>query len=122
MAMAVSLDDSVALSVSADHLVGRYDLDVCRSPPLLVHLLNLCTGEPGFGRLRRDGAQNEAPRKRCGRNTRRGACVRHRGLGRPVSQLTSSLSFFHSFIVLQHKPGDRISSIHHSPKKNWEKL
>ena len=28
MAMAVSLDGSVALSVSADHLVGRYDLDV----------------------------------------------------------------------------------------------
>ncbi|KAF8271203.1 WD40 repeat-like protein [Lactarius quietus] len=27
MAMAVSLDGSVALSVSADHLVGRYDLD-----------------------------------------------------------------------------------------------
>ena len=28
MAMAVSLDGEVALSVSADHLVGRYDLDV----------------------------------------------------------------------------------------------
>ena len=28
MAMAVSLDSSVALSVSADHLVGRYDIDI----------------------------------------------------------------------------------------------
>jgi hypothetical protein len=29
MATAVSLDRSIALSVSADHLVGRYDLKVC---------------------------------------------------------------------------------------------
>jgi hypothetical protein len=29
MATAVSLDRSIALSVSADHLVGRYDLNVC---------------------------------------------------------------------------------------------
>ena len=28
MAMAVSVDGSVALSVSADHLVGRYDIDI----------------------------------------------------------------------------------------------
>jgi hypothetical protein len=31
MATAVSLDRSIALSVSADHLVGRYDLKVCGS-------------------------------------------------------------------------------------------
>lgn len=50
MAMAVSLDGSVALSVSADHLVGRYDLDVrdddpsgtARNAPL-VHLLTTPT-------------------------------------------------------------------------------
>jgi hypothetical protein len=29
MATAVSLDRSIALSVSADHLVGRYDVKVC---------------------------------------------------------------------------------------------
>ena len=29
MATAVSLDRSIALSVSADHLVGQYDLKVC---------------------------------------------------------------------------------------------
>lgn len=29
MATAVSLDRSIAVSVSADHLVGRYDLKVC---------------------------------------------------------------------------------------------
>jgi hypothetical protein len=29
MATAVSPDRSIALSVSADHLVGRYDLKVC---------------------------------------------------------------------------------------------
>ena len=34
MAMAVSLDSSIALSVSADHLVGRYDLDVRSLLPL----------------------------------------------------------------------------------------
>ena len=32
MATAVSIDGSVALSVSADHLIGRYDLNV-RNPP-----------------------------------------------------------------------------------------
>jgi hypothetical protein len=31
MATAISLDRSIALSVSADHLVGRYDLKVCAS-------------------------------------------------------------------------------------------
>jgi hypothetical protein len=29
MATTVSLDRSIALSVSADHLIGRYDLKVC---------------------------------------------------------------------------------------------
>jgi hypothetical protein len=31
MATAVSLDRSIALSVSADHLVGRYDVKVCHT-------------------------------------------------------------------------------------------
>ncbi len=31
MAMAVTNDDSMALTVSADHLIGRYDLSVCCS-------------------------------------------------------------------------------------------
>jgi hypothetical protein len=42
MAMAVSFDGSVALSVSADHLVGKYDLNVCDSrnqPDALTYLL-----------------------------------------------------------------------------------
>lgn len=34
MATALSLDGYVVLSVSADHLVGRYDVDVRRLPPL----------------------------------------------------------------------------------------
>jgi hypothetical protein len=41
MAMAVSFDGSVALSVSADHLVGKYDLNVCDSrnqPDALTYL------------------------------------------------------------------------------------
>jgi hypothetical protein len=33
MATAVSLDRSIALSVSADHLVGRYDVKVCALAP-----------------------------------------------------------------------------------------
>jgi hypothetical protein len=33
MATAVSLDRSIALSVSADHLVGRYDVNVCALTP-----------------------------------------------------------------------------------------
>jgi hypothetical protein len=41
MAMTVSLDGSVALSVSADHLVGRYDLDVRSTPPLKARSLKL---------------------------------------------------------------------------------
>jgi len=36
MATTVSLDRSIALSVSADHLVGRYDLHVCTLPPTLL--------------------------------------------------------------------------------------
>jgi hypothetical protein len=36
MATTVSLDRSIALSVSADHLVGRYDLQVCALPPTLL--------------------------------------------------------------------------------------
>src|SRR5882757_9379742 len=39
MAMAVSLDCTFALTVSADHLVGRYDLLVCSSSSARVYLL-----------------------------------------------------------------------------------
>ena len=125
MATALSLDDSVVLSVSADHLVGRYDVDVRRLPPLGPRreplpftLLNQCTGEPGFGRLRRDGAQDEAPGERCGRNTRRGTCVRHRGLGRPVSHNSSSRTVPSFVFVSYSSPLIFCCSVdpHQSPK------
>ena len=48
MAMAVSLDGEVALSVSADHLVGRYDLDV-RDPSAARHEHSL---KPTYSQIR----------------------------------------------------------------------
>lgn len=41
MATALSFDRSIALSVSADHLVGRYDLNVSTSKPLIPKTLSL---------------------------------------------------------------------------------
>ena len=41
MALTVSLDNSFALSISADHLIGRYDLAV--SPPSPALRLACCT-------------------------------------------------------------------------------
>lgn len=90
MAMAVSKDCSFALTVSADHLVGRYDL--------VRHYArgDLDTGdstrfssqehaEPDGGGPIHSGFPNQEPRKCRHRYLRRWTCLRDRRLGWSVS-------------------------------------
>jgi hypothetical protein len=95
MATSVSLDRSIALSVSADHLVGRYELNVCKLSPLFL-LPRITLGEnrvqintPLGGsyfklQVRGDGVPNEAPGEWRRRVPRRGAGVCRGRLGRSV--------------------------------------
>jgi hypothetical protein len=51
MAMAVSADHTIALSVSADHLIGKYDLTV--SLPIVVVAIKLRREQTGAGSVHR---------------------------------------------------------------------
>ena len=88
MATTVSLDRSIALSVSADHLIGRYDLKVCGR--LTRHLNCMETNkhtpggsDPELGDCR-NGVPNETSRKWRRGVPRRWTGMCHRRLGRPV--------------------------------------
>lgn len=89
MATSVSLDRSIALSVSADHLVGRYDLNVCMLSPSSPWENRVQINTPLGGayfklRVRGDGVPNEAPGEWRRRVPRRGAGVCRGRLGRSV--------------------------------------
>src|SRR6266436_3590363 len=124
MATAVSLDRSIALSVSADHLVGRYNLDKVRAR-LTSHLNCDQKREPnkrtpGGSNFElgdhRNGVPNKAPRKWRGGVPRRWTGMCHWRLGRSVR---SPLTFF----MIGFSTDDRTSSFEKNPvtmKKNFD--
>lgn len=107
MAMAVARDSSFALTVSADHLVGRYNFAVSSLSTMaerdasiggvpygdmgLLRCYSTGRRATGDARSRMHRLQDEAPGQRVGSNQGRRAGVRHRRMGREVSTLLSSL-------------------------------
>jgi hypothetical protein len=84
MALAVSPDATFALSVSADHLIGRYDLTVRRARAGSRPLSERRPARAGVRGLRGHHAPHEAPGQLGDRDPGRRARVRRRRVGRQV--------------------------------------
>lgn len=105
MGMSISLPNTLALTVSADHLIGRYDLaPTVRSPiPILLHLAIALTYEqPGSTYTFRFSPPYQAPWKLSDHDPRRRETVRGRELGWTVSHThpptTLSIPWTHVYV------------------------
>lgn len=97
MAMAISRDSALALSVSADHLVGRYDLNVSHRACMVICVhRSRCIERPNRCRSILHNRSNKTPWKRIHSNPRlwQNLCP-----GRVGWQVRPSLSFTPAAII-----------------------